>query len=390
MDDAVMQELKRRLTESDRLDVSRYQFINMERLKTAAGAGWPDMRNRVFVATRSMIERRVADDDLIIPCATGFLVIFKALSGKLAEQTTKRIAEDMERFFLGDAELAALNIEAFSEQLSIAEFEAALAAADIEFIDDGDAPDGAPALDGAPLISGLDFYPVWDANKEAAASYFAAPRPTENQPGRGPAIPVFRPEKPDPRLDFDLDILDRAAMALERLIDSGSRCAVIVPAGFASLSLPRTRASYVTALARLPEALKPLVWVRLEDAPPSAPASVMAEKVRILRGLAAHLFVNTALVALSVDSQTETGAGWIGGTLDPMRSSVQRNDLDRFTALAGRRSVSTFVDGAHSTAQLKLAAEAGIRLIAGRAVGVYDAPRAPFRLLKAALLSKAA
>jgi hypothetical protein len=52
--------------------------------------------------------------------------------------------------------------------------------------------------------------------------------------------------------------------------------------------------------------------------------------------------------------------------------------------------VSTFVDGAHSTAQLKLAAEAGIRLIAGRAVGVYDAPRAPFRLLKAALLSKAA
>jgi hypothetical protein len=335
MDDAVMQELKRRLTESDRLDVSRYQFINMERLKTAAGAGWPDMRNRVFVATRSMIERRVADDDLIIPCATGFLVIFKALSGKLAEQTTKRIAEDMERFFLGDAELAALNIEAFSEQLSIAEFEAALAAADIEFIDDGDAPDGAPALDGAPLISGLDFYPVWDANKEAAASYFAAPRPTENQPGRGPAIPVFRPEKPDPRLDFDLDILDRAAMALERLIDSGSRCAVIVPAGFASLSLPRTRASYVTALARLPEALKPLVWVRLEDAPPSAPASVMAETGRILRGQAAHLFVNTALDALSVDSQTETGAGWIGGTLDPMRSSVQRNDLDRFTALAG-------------------------------------------------------
>jgi len=391
MDDAVMQELKRRLTEVDRLDVSRYQFINMEQLKRAAGAGWPDMRARVFLATRSLIERRVAEDDLIIPCATGFLVIFKALSGKQAEQTTKRIAEDMERFFLGDEDLAALNVEAFAEQLSIAEFEAALAAADIEFIDDGAASNGepSPASDDAPLIGGLDFFPLWDAHKEAAASYFVAPRPAEGQEG-GHAIPVFKPDKPDLRLDFDLDVLDRAAMALERLIDTGSRCALIAPAGFASVSSPRTRSTYVTALARLPDALKPLIWVRLEDAPTSAPASVMAETGRILRSHAAHLFVDTPLNTLCLHAQAETGAAWIGGRLDPLRARVQRNDLDRFTALAGRRPMSTFVDGVHRPAQVRLAVDAGIRLIAGRAIGVYDAPRAPFRLPRRALLSSAA
>jgi hypothetical protein len=390
MDDAVMQELRRRLSETDRLDVSRYQFINMERLKKAAGPSWPDMRNRVFLATRSIIERRVAEEDLIIPCATGFLVIFKALSGKLAEQTTKRIAEEMERFFLGDAELAELNVQAFAEQLSIAEFEAALAAADIEFIDDGAAPAGDPgaATGAAPLIGGLDFYPVWDASNEAAASYFVAPRSPETPDAA--TLPLFKPEKPDPRLDFDLDVLERAAMALERLIDTGSRCAVITPAGFASVSSPRTRSSYVTALARLPQALKPLIWVRLEDAPPNAPTSVMAETGRILRSHAPQLFVDAPLGTLCLASQTETGAAWIGGRLDPMRTSVQRNDLDRFTALAGRKSVSTFADGAHSPALVRLAIDAGVRLVAGRAVGVYDAPRAPFRLSRSGLLSAAA
>jgi hypothetical protein len=390
MDDAVMQELRRRLSETDRLDVSRYQFINMERLKKAAGSGWPDMRSRVFLATRSMIERRVADDDLIIPCATGFLVIFKALSGKLAEQTTTRIAEDMERFFLGDAELAELNVQAFAEQLSIAEFEAALAAADIEFIDDGAAPvdDPGPDTGDAPLIGGLNFFPVWDASKEAAASYFVAPRSPETSDAT--PIPLFKPDKPDPRLEFDLEVLERAALALERLIDTGSRCAVITPAGFASVSSPRTRSSYVTALARLPEALKPLIWVRLEDAPPSAPTSVMAETGRILRGHAPHLFVDAPLDTLSLASQTETGAAWIGGRLDPMRTSVQRNDLDRFTALAARRSASTFADGVHSPALARLVVDAGVRLVAGRAVGVYETPRAPFRLSRSALLSAAA
>jgi hypothetical protein len=380
--------LKRRLAEVDRIDVSRYQFINMERLRDAAGANWPAMRARVFLATRSMIERRVAEDDLIIPCATGYLVIFKALAQKLAERTTERIREDMERFFLGDGELAQLNVEAVAEQLSIAEFEAALAAADLDFAEaPGLAPPPHAAQDEA-AFDGLDYVPAWDARQEAAASYFATPRPAVSSDGVRPSA-VLKPEKPDPRLAFDLEVLDTAITALEALVSNGTRCALIIPAGYASLSLPRTRSAYVTALSQAPEALKSLIWVRLEDAPTGPPRAVMAETGRILKAQAAQLFVDASLDTLDLSPHAETGAAWVGAGLSPNRS-LSTARLERFTAIAQRRNMATYVSNADKPDQLHTALQAKARLIAGRSIAVYDAPRAPFRLSRAALLSRAA
>lgn len=391
MQDAVMEELRRRLAEVDRIDVSRYQFINMEGLRRAAGSNWPAMRARVFLATRSMIERRVAEEDLIIPCATGYLVIFKALAQELAERTTARIREDMERFFLGDGELAELNVEAVAEQLSIAEFEAALAAADLDFADEPDLG-GAPAPpDGAvndAAFDGLDYVPAWDARQEAAASYFARPRPAPSSDGVR-SVAIWRPQKPDPRLAFDLEVLDTAIAALERLVCEGSRCALIIPAGYASLSLPRTRSSYVTALSKAPEALKPLIWVRLEDAPSGPPRAVMAETGRILKAQAAQLFVDASIETLDLSPHAESGAAWVGASLGPNRSASAA-DLERFTAIARRRDVATYFTDADRPEQLRAAINAQARLIAGRAIAVYDAPRAPFRLSRAALMSRAA
>ncbi len=385
MDDAVMIELKRRLADVDRLDVSRYQFINMDRLQKAAGTGWPDMRNRVFLATRSMIERRVAEDDLIIPCATGYLVIFSALSGALAEKTTARIREEMERFFLGDEELAALNVQAFTEQLSLAEFQAALASSDIEFVDEIAETSEAP-IHGALIdrsFEHLSYYPVWDAKKEAVASYFVEAK-------SGTDTPIFRPEKPEPRLEFDLEVLDAGALALERLVESGSRCALIVPVGFANAASARTRSSYVTAFSRLPEPLRPLIWLRLEDAPPSAPTSTMTETGRILRGQATHLFVDAGLDVMSLKSQADAGGGFVGASLPASASTAPRADLDRLVALARRQKVEAYLDGVHRPDDLRIAIESGMRLIAGRSIGQFDAPRAPFRLTTATLLERAA
>ncbi len=390
MQDAVMEELRRRLAEVDRIDVSRYQFINMERLRDAAGADWPAMRSRVFLATRSMIERRVAEDDLIIPCATGYLVIFKALSHELAERTTERIRKEMEQFFLGDGELADLKVEAVAEQQSIAEFEAALAATDLDFVDDtGSASAPASEADDTPaLFDGLDYYPAWDARQEAAASYFATPRAFASPDGvRAPA--VLKPRKPDPRLTYDLEVLETALAALERLIASGSRCALIVPAGYASLALPRTRSSYVTALSNAPKALKPLIWVRLEDAPAGPPRAVMAETGRILKAQSAQLFLDASINTLDMSPHAETGAGWVGAVPAGLRGASGA-DLERFAAVARRRNLAAYFAEADRPAQLRAAIDAQIRLIAGRSIGVYDAPRAPFRLSRSSLVKRAA
>ena len=390
MHDAVMEELRRRLTEVDQIDVSRYQFINMEQLRDAAGDDWPVMRARVFLATRSIIERRVAEDDLIIPCATGYLVIYKSIAEKLAEQSTARIKEEMERFFLGDGKLTELKVEAVAEQLSIAEFEAALAAADLDFVDAPPSPpEEAPEPASAPSpFEGLSFMPAWDARQEAAASYFATPRAPSPSEGGCP-LGVVRPDKPEPRLAFDLSVLDAAFGALDQLLSQGTRCAVIAPAGFANLSMPRTRAQYVTALSKAPEALKALLWVRVEDAPVGPPRAVMVEMGRLLKAHTPNLFIDTTLDALNLTAQSETGAGWIGASFAAHRSA-HRSDLDRFNAIARRSGTATYLTDADTPAQLDMALSSGVRLIAGRAIAAYDAPRAPFRLSRDALVKRAA
>ena len=153
--------------------------------------------------------------------------------------------------------------------------------------------------------------------------------------------------------------------------------------------MPRTRSSYVTALSNAPKALKPLIWVRLEDAPDGPPRAVMAETGRLLKAQSAQLFVDASPQSLDLVPHAETGAGWIGASLGANRTVVDA-DLERFAAIARRRGLETYMTEADRPEQLRAAVNARTRLIAGRAVAVYDAPRAPFRLSQASLLKRAA
>lgn len=389
MHDSVMVELKRRLAEADEVDVSRYQFVNMDPVRDAAGPLWPELRERVFVATRSIIERRIAEDDLIIPCATGFLVVFKALSGDPAAQLTARIRAEMERFFLGQGDLAGIGVDSTSERLSIEEFRAALALAEPE----ADTQTAGPKGPGQPepiKLADLAFHAAWDAKREAVASYFVRPRTTIERDGG------WRPDlgaqlaRPDDRLAFDLRVLAQAAQALDGVLAQGARCGLITPAGFTSLSQPRTRSAYVTALAALPREKRQLIWTCIEGAPAEAPEASLGETGRIVLAHSPHLFVLAPLTAASLERYALTGAAWIGAALPDRMTGAVRADMERFIALAQRLKTPVFFDECHNWESARAAARSGAGLVAGRAAGVFEAPRAPFRLSRAHLLSNAA
>ena len=391
MHDAVLVELKRRLAEVDRVDVSRYQFINMDSVKSAAGGRWDDLRRRAFLATRSMIERRVAEDDLIIPCATGFLVIYSALSGTAAERLTAKIRGEMIAFFLGDPDFRTAGVEATSEALSIAEFEAALAAADLDF-EDGEPHAGEPRA--LPMdafgLKRLSYAPAWDPAKEAVASYFVRPHTAlEDQNGWSPDLSA-QLSKPHQRLDFDLQVLETAAGALGRLIAAGSRCALITPAGYVSIARAHTRSRYVTALAALPADLRRLIRVRIEDAPSDAPAAQLGEAARILSRQAAQLFFHTRPGVVSLERYLEAGSAWVGAAIPARTTPSSEADLARFAAMARRGGAPVYFDECDRVDTVKAASRLGARLIAGAAIGSADAPAAPYRLPRDALFARAA
>ncbi len=393
MDDDVMQALKRHLASAETLDVSRYQFVNMEAVKAAAGALWPEVRARVFLASRSIIERRIAEDDLIVQCATGFLVIYKAATGDMAEQTTARIRADLERFFLGERFADLMRVQATSETLTPAEFEAALAEAGLESADPAPpSPAPAPRASHPGLLRSLDFYAAWDVRKEAVASYFATPIVTESEDGPRLSEASLNASlsRPEDRLAFDQAVLARACTALETLLRAGTRCALIVPAAYGPLSNSRLRAGYVTALAHLPRELKKLIWVRLVGAPGDTPASVIAETGRTLLPYTSQLFLDADIRSVTLERQMESDAHWLGARLPEKLTEAARQNVERFIALAGRSGRPVYFDGVHDWERLRYASRTSARLLAGAAIGRHDSPQAPFRLTRNGLLARAA
>ncbi len=395
MHDAVMRLLKSHLASVDHVDLGRYQFVNLDPVREAAGALWPQLRERAFLASRTMIERRIAEDDLIIPCATGFLVIFKALSGEPARRLTERIRGELEAFFMGDGELGGLKVEGQSERLTLSEFEAALARSRPEA---GPKPAGpaAPAPDpdaaGALRIDALDYLPAWDARNEAVGGFFVRARRLATD-GRGWLINgaiVRGARRAEARLALDLLVLERAAAALNRLVKAGSRCALIVPAGYDSLSQPRCRSAYITRLTALGPALTAMIWVRLEDTPLDAPRAALAETGRMIAQHAGRLFVHAPADAMTLEPFTEIRPALIGTDFPTGSDAAVRTDLDRFMALVRRARAGAYLDNLENWEAVRLGVRSPARLLAGPSIGVLSAPRAPYRLTRAGLLASAA
>ncbi|MEQ8406495.1 MAG: hypothetical protein RKE49_15480 [Oceanicaulis sp.] len=392
MDDAVMQALKRHLADAETLDVSRFQFLDMEAVREAAGPLWPDVRSRVFTASQSIIERRIAEDDLVVPCATGFLVIYRAITGEMAEQTTRRVRADLERFFLGERFAELLRVEATSETLTPAEFQAALAAAGAE--PPAPRPSApAPAASGpGAVLQALEFQNAWDVRKEAVACFFVRPDVREH-PG-GPELSRAALSsalaRPEARLAFDIDVLSRTREALEALLKTGTRCALIAPADFRALASSRLRARYVSALAELPSELRALLWVRVTGAPADAPAAVMAETGRTLLPYLNQLFFDAPLSSATLERAADSEAQWLGARLPARLTGAVRQDVDRFLAQAERAGRSVYFHGADDWEMLRFASRSKARLLVGAALGVHDAPCAPYRLTRNGLLARAA
>lgn len=388
MNEDVMIQLKRHLASAEQIDVSRYQFVNMERVREAAGPRWPELRERAFIASRSIMERHIAEDDLIIQCESGYLVIFKALSGRQAQALTNRVRAELEEFFLGEAFMNELGVEATSEQLSVEEFAATLASAEV------DEPRQARTVQTEPHQNkafSLFFQPIWDQKREAIASYFVrAVNAGLDQPFQARNTDLMLTElKPDARCAVDLAVLDAAAEALDELVQTGSRCALILPAGYTSLSNPRTRSKYVTALAALPAHLRQLIWVQVRDAPADPPSNVLDETLRILRPHSPKLFVHVSTQWPHWGRFEHSGIDAIGADFPLRQTEADRQDIERFMASARRGNSLVYFTCVETWEMFRAATQSAAHLVSGRVVGQLPHPAPPYRLSRARLLSNA-
>lgn len=393
MQDQVLEELKRHLASAEHVDVSQYQFINLDAVRAAAGGMWETIRARVFLACENLIKRRIAGQDMVIRCASGFLVVFRSAEGTAAQRITNEITAEMQQFFLGDAITKLLDVEANCEQLTVAEFAATLDAADVE-----ESAVSAPGRDEVRQLAArreieeLVFWPAWDPRREAVACFAAAPRRrSRDETGwEWTAEMLAGRSRPDTRLAFDLAVLTRVHEALETLHAQKARCGVITPVGYASLAHGPSRTRYAAALSALPEHLRKLIFLKVEGTPLDAPAAQVNESCRSVLACCGRLMLHAPLEAMSLARFADAGAALVGASLASPPGRALAQDMERFSALARRIQTPVYFDGVANWDLLKAALSSPAQLVIGAAFGEFGSLQAPYRLPRARALSSAA
>jgi hypothetical protein len=239
------------------LDVAQFQFIGLSDIRERYGKGWPEKRDRVQAVARHFIAKRINPEDVLIPGADGFLVVFGRRTGLLADAAAQRISKALNDFFIGSyPQDADVRFEARRKAMSIEDLASALndMAAETEHDPDAPAlPHDAPAIASIRMA----FQPVWDARREALTTWIVTPI----DPRTGHRVSGYRfdPAIDAPRHYGELDKiqLQDSEEAMRKLFASGRKALVTTALHVSSLQsgamltrLAQTMAGFDRELAR--------------------------------------------------------------------------------------------------------------------------------------------
>jgi len=109
------------------LDVAQFQFIGIADIRARYGERWREKHERVVVAARDFISPP-GQDDVLIAGADGFLLVFGAFTGYVAEAAARQISKELNAFFIGEPELDDIQIESTHHAMSLEDFTRAFSA----------------------------------------------------------------------------------------------------------------------------------------------------------------------------------------------------------------------------------------------------------------------
>jgi hypothetical protein len=118
----VQNKLRDVLTGRDTVEMGQFKWVNLEMVKDQAGGDWASLRSKIYDTSAKFIERRLGENDVLLRCQGGFMIIFSELEGPEAADKVEEISLALNVFFLGDKVLRQLKIEAEARSITPAEF----------------------------------------------------------------------------------------------------------------------------------------------------------------------------------------------------------------------------------------------------------------------------
>ena len=414
--------LKKVLAGRSSVDMGQFRFLNLDRVREEAGEDWPRLRDKVYEVSAHFIEKRIGDEDVVIRCRGGFMIVFAALDAEAAEAQVAGIAEDLERFFLGERTLEAVELAAEARSVTTEELLAIVARAQDESrppaAEDtpADAPDReaplrwqaveAPSRKVAPTPTAaaepaagdtpwddIVFRPSWDARREALTYTTCLARRVVNGFACFGRDTLMGRDEPDLHRRLDLAVARAAQRGFQKVRAGGGACVVAIPVHFATLSTVSRRMDYIALMQAVPEALRRFFLLRIEGVPAGAPIGRTQELFRSMKPLAGRLMVKLPFGAIDLHRFEGCGVA-IFDADTPARinesgaSDAQLAALTDWTASAQAMKAEAALAETENADFLQVALAAGVRYVSGPLVAPDTAQPHPPRPLALADITR--
>jgi hypothetical protein len=279
---ALSSRLRQLLSAGSSLDAAQLHLIDFDNLSRAFGPRWPDVKARIREISFDLLSRRVAPEDLIIPCTDGFLVLFGKISGQEAEAAGKRLTDDLNQFFLGQSGLEKCQFSFTHKTVQLGELAG--------LVRDDETPLRPPAragrsasADSAKVAFRFKYLPIWDIKQAAITSYFVQAVTPEGWPVPPMIAARDRSTTRTQLLVHDLWALDAAQTGIEDVLGAGGRIMVGTPIHAATLADPGTRLEMLAAFDSVNPAVKKFLLGKIQCVDQGFPLYQLVEILACLK-----------------------------------------------------------------------------------------------------------
>ena len=344
------------------IDVAQFQFIGLNEIRDRYGPRWTDKRDRVQRVARYFIAKRIAPEDVLIPGADGFLVVFGSRSGVLADTAADRITQELNTFFLGAADVDAdIRFEAWHKAMSIDDFAATFGDLIVE--------ERSPVTHGSslpqdPAQIGFGFTPVWDAKRGALTTYFVTPVDPVTGASLDAAVETMARHS-----ELDELKLKISEESIRHLFASDRRALVGVAMHVSSLNNEASVAKLYSVISKFDKMLLQYRVVRVTGVEPGFPRIYLEDIVRTLKTRIPKVAIGLNWMEPDISSILRLQPAAIGFTLPPGALSVHAPRAELFARvraaidLAKPHGIPVYVEGDFTPDQAQRFAMDGVQLL---------------------------
>lgn len=318
------------------LDVAQFQFIGLDAIRVGYAQRWSEKRDHVFHIARQFITKRVAPEDVLISSAEGFLLIFGAFTGFLADAAAQRISKELNAFFLGTPDMDDVQLEAKHQSMSVDDFATAF----------GEMIAGANDLTPAPATAEIPmgFTPVWDAKRGALSTFFISPLDATG-------APMDWNLSSHRHTDMDEMKLKASEEAMKTLFATGRKALVGVAVHVSSLNSQQSLARLMSVISTFDPELARYRVIRVSCVEPGYPRIYLQDILRNLKPRIPHVAIGLHWSEPDVASVLKLAPAAIGFTLPPGALSPHGSKTEAFSRmraaieLAHHHNISVGIEG---------------------------------------------